>query len=119
MVGIRRILFGRVLVVSILITPTRCLSRGSRAAEVEAQPALPIAFAGNFRVDLLGVIASFGNGLGTGFQACFNLGDLGIGVLPRIDPIPLRWQPIADEIFCAAAVIARQTQRVRQDNPTK
>ena len=76
-------------------------------AEVQAQPLFAVAFAGDFRIDLFGVIAALGNRLGAGFQASLDLGNLGIRVFQRIDPIPFGRQPVAGEVFGAAAIIAR------------
>ena len=46
-------------------------------------------FRGDLAVDLFGVKAALGDGLGAGFEAGLDLGDFGIGVLQGIDPVPL------------------------------
>ena len=59
-------------------------------------------------VDLFGVVSPLSDGLRAGFEARFDLQDLGCGILGRVDPVPFCGEPVAGEVLPSLRRIARQ-----------
>jgi hypothetical protein len=102
-----RVGIGFVCVVVRLGLCSNALGRRARTAEVEPELAFTLALGGNLAIDLLSVIAALGNRLRAGLQPRFDLIDLGIGILQRIDPIPFGGQPVGTEVGPPLALVAR------------
>jgi len=74
-----------------------------------------LPFRSDLGVDLRDVVAALGDGLRPAFESCVDLRNFGVGILERVDPVPLGWQPVATQIFRMFGLKVADRQRARQN----